>query len=181
VRRTTLWLAGLLLTAAGVTAQAPPLGARLKLRWGRDTVRFSVPGETHELSIRKYFYAARLANVKLESAKEAGGFMYLLLDVTGPSKEPADSHQCGAGTESDLIWLKLDKDWKLTDANQFRYDSCWRTISAYDDLTWHGDTLSVTADYVKEGGVVTTMVASYSYQHPEAGLKVSETRAEPAK
>src|SRR5579864_1049920 len=91
VRRTTLWLAGLLLTAAGVTAQAPPLGARLKLRWGRDTVRFSVPGETHELSIRKYFYAARLANVKLESAKEAGGFMYLLLDVTGPSKEPARS------------------------------------------------------------------------------------------
>jgi hypothetical protein len=180
VRRPALWLTAMLLFACGGMAQSS-LGARFKLRWGRDTVRFSVRGETHEVSIRKYFYAARLANVKLESAEEAGGFIYLLLDVTGPSKDPPDSHQCGAGSESDLIWLKLDKDWKLTDAKQFRYDSCWSTISSYDDLSWDGDRLSVTADYVKEGGTVTTMVASYSYKHPEEGLKVTETSAEPAR
>jgi hypothetical protein len=169
-------LAGLLLSAAGAgLAQqtAAPLGARLKLKWQGDAVRFQEGNISHEVSIRDQFHAARLDKVALQSAKEAGGFIYLLLDVTGPSKIPQDSHQCGAGSESDLIWLKLDKDWKLQDAKSFRYESCWATIDADDPPKWQGDTLSVRVFSVSEGAGK-TLTASYSYKRPEEGLKVVE-------
>jgi hypothetical protein len=67
--------------------------------------------------------------------------------------------------ESDLIWLKLDQDWKLLDAKSFRYDSCWSNVSVIDPPKWQGDTLTVTT---------TDKVASYSYKHPEEGLKIAE-------
>jgi hypothetical protein len=161
--RRALGAAVLLLAGALAIAQSSaPLGARLKLRWGRSTVTFVEAGSAHEISIREQFDAARLEKVTLQSAKKANGFIYLLLDVTGPSKYPPDSHQCGAGTESNLIWLKVDTDWKPVVSRNFRYDSCWSTISASDAPAWKGDTLTVSADYVKSGGIVETKVASYS-------------------
>lgn len=173
-------VAGLVLALAGIApAQqaGAPLGARLKVRWQGSTVYFRGGSTSHALAIRDYFHAVRLDQVGLQSAKEANGFTYLLLDVTGPSKVPGDNHQCGAGTESDLIWLKLDKNWKLLDAKNFRYDSCWATISVDDPPQWQGDTLKVTADSFKDGAG-TTLVATYSYKHPEEGLKVAEVPAE---
>jgi hypothetical protein len=164
--------------ALALQSNAPPgnapLGGRLKLRWQHDTVAFRDGPISHELSIRDQFHAVRLERVTLQSAKESGGFIYLLLDVTGPSKVPADAHQCGAGTESDLIWLKLDNDWKVLDAKNFRYDSCWSTISADDPPKWEGDTLKVTVFSVASGGEGKTLTATYTYKHPEDGFKVSE-------
>jgi hypothetical protein len=181
VKKPAVLLAVALLAAAvGVAQQssAPqsgtPLGARLKLRWQNDTVTFRDGPSSHELSIRDQFHAVRLEKVVLQSAKESNGFIYLLMDVTGPSKVPADAHQCGAGTESDLIWLKVDKDWKVLDAKNFRYDSCWSTISADDPPKWEGDTLKVTVFSVASGGEGKTLTATYTYKHPEDGFKVSE-------
>jgi hypothetical protein len=175
-------LLAVMLLAAGVgvaqRSSAPPsnapLGARLKMRWQHDAVTFRDGNSSHELAIRDYFSAVQLGKVILQSAKESNGFIYLLLDVTGPSKVPSDSHQCGAGTESDLIWLKVDKDWKILDAKSFRYDSCWSTISADDPPKWQGDTLKVTVFSVASGGEGKTLTATYTYKHPEDGLKVVE-------
>jgi hypothetical protein len=86
------------LCAAGlIVAQSDiPLGARLKLHWKGSTVYLREGATEHELDVRDQFHAVRLDKVVLQSAKDAGGFIYLLLDVTGPSKLPQDSHQCGA-------------------------------------------------------------------------------------
>jgi hypothetical protein len=174
VKAAFLVAASLLIGAVAVAQQSnAPLGARLKMRWQGNTVTFRDGGSSHELSIRDQFHAVRLDKVVLQSAKESNGLIYLLLDVTGPSKVPGDSHQCGAGTESDLIWLKLDKDWKVVDAKNFRYDSCWSTISADDPPKWEGDTLKVTVFSVKDGESK-TLAATYTYRHPEDGLKVVE-------
>ena len=151
-----------------------PLGARLKLHWKGNAVFVREGDREHELDVRGHFHAVKLEKVVLQSAKEAGGFIYLLLDVTGPSKLPQDSHQCGAGYESDLIWLKLDPDWKIQDAKDFRYESCWSTISADDPPQWTGDTLRVSVFSVA-GGKSVSQVATYSYKHPEEGIKVVET------
>jgi hypothetical protein len=150
-----------------------PLGARLKIKWQGDVVRFQEGSASHEVAIRDQFHAARLEKVTLQSAKEAGGFIYVLLDVTGPSKIPQDNHQCGAGYESDLIWLKLDGDWKLKDAKNFRYESCWATIDPDEPPKWQGDTISVTVFSVS-AGTSKTLTATYSYKRPEEGLKVVE-------
>jgi len=159
----------LMLVSAVALAQSTgvPLGARLKMRWQGDNVIFTEGAKTHEISLREKYVAVRLDTVILQSAKEAGGFIYLLLDVTGPSKLPRDSHQCGGGNESNLIWLKLDKDWKILDAKDFLYDSCWRSEAAtvMDPPKWTGDTLKVTT---------LDKIATYTYKHPEEGLKVTQ-------
>jgi len=164
-----LLLAGsTLLLAAAAAAQSgtAPLGSRIKMHWQGDKVFLAESGRSHELSLRKQFAAVRLDTVVLQSAKEAGGFIYLLLDVTGPSKLPRDSHQCGGGNESNLIWLKLDEDWKVLDSKGFLYDSCWSSSATMIDAPkWNGDTLKVaTLD----------KIATYTYRHPEEGLKVTD-------
>ena len=170
--RTSCTLFALLFLAAGTVAgqqKTVPLGARLKMYWQDDKVLFREGDATHEVSLHDQFQAVRLDKVTLQSAKEAGGFTYVLLDVTGPSKLPRDSHQCGGGNESNLIWLKLDKDWKILDEKSFLYDSCWRDSSAMmDPPKWSGDTLTVTT---------MEKVATYSYKHPEEGLKVVDVPA----
>lgn len=164
-----LLLAGFtLLVAAAAAAQSgtAPLGARIKMRWRDDKVFLAESGKSHEISLREQFAAVRLDTVILQSAKEAGGFIYLLLDVTGPSKLPRDSHQCGGGNESNLIWLKLDEQWKVLDSKDFLYDSCWTSSATMMDAPkWNGDTLKVaTLD----------KIATYTYKHPEEGLKVTD-------
>jgi hypothetical protein len=165
----------LLLGMAAMVGQQniAPLGARLKVRWKGSSVLFQEDGTAHEVSIKGQFGAAGLDSVKLQSAKKATGFIYLLLDVTGPSKIPGDSRHCGAGTESNLVWLKLDQDWTLLDARNFLYESCWSTVEAADPPKWEGDTLRVSADKFSADSTE-TRVATYSYKHPEGGLKVSE-------
>jgi hypothetical protein len=90
MKKRTRLLGLLLMAAAAALGQhsGVPLGARLKLRWQGDTVRFQEGSTAHEISIRKQFEAVRLETVILQSAKEANGFIYLLLDATGPSKLP---------------------------------------------------------------------------------------------
>jgi len=171
--KTKLLLAGFTLLMAAAAAAQPgtaPLGARIKMRWQDDRVFLAESGNSHEISLRKQFAAVRLDTVVLQSAKQAGDFIYLLLDVTGPSKLPRDSHQCGGGNESNLIWLKLDTGWKVLDAKDFLYDSCWTSSATMiDPPKWNGDTLKVgTLD----------KIATYTYKHPEEGLKVTDAPAD---
>jgi hypothetical protein len=166
-----------LCAASSLMAQSNiPLGARLKLRWKGSIVYLREGDNEHQLDLKDHSHAVSLDRVVLQSAKEAGGFIYLLLDVTGPSKLPRDSHQCGAGNESDLVWLKLTPDWKAQDAGDFRYESCWSDISPDDPPKWTGDTLQVSV-FSAAGGKSVSRVATYTYKHPEDGIKVTETPA----
>lgn len=160
---------GVLLLLGSVWSSAQqkvPLGSRLKLHWHAKSVRFVEDGQTHEISLKGLFDAVELKSVRLQSATESKGFMYLLLDVEGPSKLPRDNHECGAGSESNLVWLKLDLDWKVLDSKNFRYDSCWASISMIDPPRWEGDTLTVATD---------NKVVTYSYKRPEEGLKIADS------
>ena len=146
--------------------QRVPSGSKLKLHWHGSSVRFIEDGREHEVSLKGLFNAVELESVELQSATESKGFMYLLLDVVGPSKLPRDNHECGAGNESDLVWLKLDQHWKLLDAKNFRYDSCWTAVSMIDLPSWEGDTLTVATE---------NKVVTYSYKRPEEGLKIADS------
>jgi hypothetical protein len=92
--------------------------------------------------------------------------MYLLRDIQGQSKLPIDNNDGGAGSESNLVWLKLDQEWKLLDAKSFRYDSCWASISMIDPPRWEGDTLTVSTE---------NKVVTYSYKRPEEGLRIADS------
>jgi hypothetical protein len=166
----TVLAAGFGIAQQGATQQtSAPLGARLKMHWKDASVSFREAASEHEIALRDYFHAVRLDKVILQSAKEANGFTYLLLDVTGPSKLPRDSHRCGGGNESDLIWLKLDGNWKVVAEKDFQYDSCWTSAAMVDPPKWQGDTLKAAT---------IEKVATYSYKRPDEGLRVSEAPAD---
>lgn len=51
---------------------------------------------------------------------------YLVFDVSGPSKE-SPLRYCGAGTEANLLWLKLE-GIRLIAAQSVLYNSCTETV-----------------------------------------------------
>jgi hypothetical protein len=167
------WLVGLLMAGVAVGFQTSPLplGARLKLRWDEKTITAYEGKQKHLIELGKDVNATLIGSAKLQSAKEKGGFIYLLLDVSGPSRgRPAQAMgHCGAGDESNLIWVKLGSDWQMEKAQSFLYESCLESLEVTDGPDWDGSTLEVrSTDYSKN----IDQRATYSLKHPEAGLQI---------
>jgi hypothetical protein len=158
----------LLLTGAQLLALQNLSADRIKLKMEGSTIFFSENGRTHEVSVEGQFDAVRMDSAKLLAAKEAGNFVYLLLDVTGPSKLPRDKSQCGATNESDLIWLKLDSGWHLKEGVSFLYNSCLLPITMVKAPNFEGEVMTATTN---------SQSATYDNAHPEAGLKIEAVAA----
>jgi len=172
-RHASAWLIGILM--AGVAVAFPtnpaPLGARLKLRWDEKTITVFDGRQKHVIELGDNVHAYVLGSVKLQSAKEKDGFIYLLFDVKGPSRarRAVASGYCGAGEESNLIWVKLQLDWGFKKAQSFLYESCLESLEISDGPAWDGTTLEVrSTDYHKN----IDNVARYSLKQPEDGLQI---------
>ncbi|MBZ5530156.1 MAG: hypothetical protein LAO20_01875 [Acidobacteriia bacterium] len=149
-------------------AQDTALLDRLKLRMEGSMIHFTEGGRKHDVSIEGQFDAARIDSVKVLSAQEGKGAVYLLLDVTGPSKLPRDKEKCGDTNESGLIWLKLDQDWQLMTGTGFPYSSCLYPITMVSAPKWDGSVLTARTN---------SQVATYDNANPGAGLKIAATSA----
>ena len=135
---------------------------------GRSAVVLREHGRAHVLDLRKLLEAAKIEDAREIFLTRGGGFIYLLLDVCGPSKLRPDEHQCGAGEECSLIWLKLDEAWRERDAKSVRYESCWQPITSYDGMKVSGRTMSLEYDDLRDN---TQHELTYDADKPEAGLK----------
>lgn len=85
--------------------------------------------KAHTLNLADKIDAAKITETEILFANRKEGFIYLVIDVSGQSKIKQDNRHCGAGTESNLIWIKLDSNWKILDSNSVRYESCWSPTS----------------------------------------------------
>jgi hypothetical protein len=141
---------------------------KIKLSWKGGTLHLNEAGRNHDIPLDGQFDAAEIESVKLRSAKAAKGFIYLLLDVTGPSKLPRDKSECGNRSESDLIWIKLDANWSFKEGSSFLYNSCLLPITAVDGPAWDGDIYRVKTK---------NQMATYNSAHPEDGLKIADAAA----
>jgi len=158
-----------LVVAQQARAQDPGIQeSKIKLSWKGGTLHLNESGRNHDIPLDGQFDAAEIESVKLRSAKQAKGFIFLLLDVTGPSKVPRDKSECGSRNESDLIWLKLDSTWSFKEGSSFLYSSCLLPIATVDGPAWDGEIYRVTTK---------NQVATYSSAHPEDGLKVADVGA----
>jgi hypothetical protein len=123
-------------------------------------------GRTQALALGDKISAARLDSVKLLLVTRRDGFVYLLADAYGPSKLKGDMHECGAGEEFDLVWLKLTTAWRFVEARSARYESCWGSVTsddgykierrvlriAYSDFKWKRESrLTYDADQPERG------------------------------
>lgn len=166
-------LIGLLISgvAVGFQTSPQPLGARLKLRWNEKTITAYEGKQKHLIELGKDVNATIIGSAKLQSAKEKDGSIYLLLDVTGPSRgrRAQAMGYCGAGEESNLIWAKLGSDWKKETSQSFLYESCLESLEMIDAPAWNGSVLEVrSTDYRKN----IDQRVTYSLKQPEAGLQI---------
>jgi hypothetical protein len=163
----------LLACAAGAqtgTGAAPQV--RVKVRAKGENAVFTERGRAHTLDLSKHIDAARIEEVSVLFQSRAGGFTYLLLDVCGLSKMPQDDRHCGAGTECNVVWLKLDGAWRVRGAQNERYESCWAPITSEEGLKVQGRSLTVTVENFREE---VRREVTYDADNPESGLTVKQT------
>jgi hypothetical protein len=163
-----------------VCAAAPPPSDAGRAAQGRVTVRakgrrsivLTERGRAHTLDLTEHIDAAKIEDVSVLLLTQRGESAYVLLDVCGLSKVPPDDRQCGAGVECNVVWLKLDGAWRVRDAKNERYESCWAPITSDEGPKVEGRRMTLTVEDLREE--VRREVA-YDADNPEAGLKVRQT------
>jgi hypothetical protein len=169
--------AAVILLLSAVCAAAPGVAARqrasgFKVRGRGQSIVLSERGRTHTLRVADKVDAARIADASVIFESREGAFVYLLLDVCGPSKEKPDDRQCGAGVECNLLWLKLDGRRAVAGSNSFRYESCWAPITSDEGYRVEGRTLRVTVNDFREQ---LEYRLTYDADHPEQGLRIEQS------
>lgn len=164
-------LAGL---AVAADHSKDPVAMRLQIHWKGRSITVA-----DKKTARTYYFeddveAYQIHTARLQSAREANGAIYLLFDVAGYSlgPEPSPRGTCGSGEEKNLIWLKVDSNWKPLDRQSVLYFSCTQNIELHNDQepTWKGDDFTALID---DWGKKETRKIVYSLGAPDKGLQVS--------
>jgi hypothetical protein len=156
--------------ARGVWQKAPADKTSVHVK-GLRAVVVRDGGRAHAIDLSKHIDAARIEKASAFFLTRKGEFTYLLLDVCGLSKLPPDDRQCGAGTECNVVWLKLDAAWRVRGAKSERYESCWQPISSDEGPKVSGRRLTLVVDDLREE-IRRDVV--YDADNPAAGLTIKQ-------
>lgn len=126
-------------------------------------------GRSHQLALdADQIDAAKITEAKILFADRKNGFTYLVIDVSGQSRDKENDRQCGAGVEANLIWIKLDSSWKISEAVSERYESCWSPITSDEGYKTNGRTLTILIDNLRDD---VSIRLSYNANQPEKGFE----------
>jgi hypothetical protein len=151
---------------------AKPAPSFISLRPRGRRILLTAGGRTLPLDLGDKVSAARLDSVKLLFVTRRADFNYLLVDAHGTSKLKPDMHECGAGQEFDLLWLKLTTAWRLVEARGARYESCWGSVTSEDGYKIEKNVLSVAySDFRQKREFRLT----YDADAPERGFVIEES------
>jgi len=153
-------------------------GERLELDLAREISGCS--GPLFDQSVNET-YEGGASFEKLDEA-QAGPYTYLVLFASAPSNCNVQG-QCGAATDSTLVWLKLNEDLKVAGKQAFALEDCRKGRSAKGDypdgeqlqgknLPWKDGVLWM--EYEEESGNqagVRRLI--YDRNHPDAGFQIS--------
>ncbi|HEY0458575.1 MAG TPA: hypothetical protein VGC97_05435 [Pyrinomonadaceae bacterium] len=165
--KTTIFII-ILLFAVNLTFAQKSKVADYKIRAAKRAVTITFKGKARWLDVRKQIDAARITDTELMFANEKAGFRYLVIDITGDSRDSDFDRQCGAGTESNLIWLKLDAAWKILDVKSVRYQSCWSGTDLNEPFTRTQNSLNVDFADSREN---MSVKLTYNADEPEKGFQ----------
>ena len=115
--------------------------------------------------------AEKVTDTEILFADRKNDFTYLVVDVSGQSRAKQNDRQCGAGIESNLIWIKLDLNWKIADINSVRYESCWSSISSDEGYKINGKTLFIELNDFRGNQHISL---SYNADEPERGFQIKQ-------
>ena len=126
-------------------------------------------GKSHVFDVREQVDAAKLDDVSVLFETRRTDFTYLLIAACGSSKLKPDDHECGAGVECNLLWVKLSADWKIGDLKSVRYESCWAPVSSFDGYKITGRHLQVEYYNLREK---LNYKLTYDADQPESGWAI---------
>ncbi len=156
-----------------VKAQNSVQSIPLKVRRAGQNLVVNDRQQRHLLKVGDKIDAAKLEDVKLLFANRRGSDIFLVVDVRGWSKARQDDHQCGAGEEGNLLWIKLNSQWRVGDIKSIRYESCWVSIEPDDNYKIDERGLQFKySDFSKMLGYE----LKYEVENPEQGFKIVETK-----
>jgi len=155
--------------------QKSQINPAYKIRASKGGVTVTYQGKAHRLNVGEHIDAARVRNTEVLFANQKDGFRYLVIGVSGDSRDSDYDRQCGAGIESNFIWLKLDAAWKIVDTKSVRYESCWSGIDP--DGPFKVTKTMMTMAFTNSRDDVRTKL-TYNADEPEKGFQLEETKIE---
>ena len=167
-----LLFALLWLSVGAAQTQPPAAPTDIKLRPHKRQLTLTVDGHSYLLDVAAQLEAAKLEEATPLFFTRRTDFNYLLATVCGPSKLKPDDHECGAGTECDLLWVKLTPAWRVADSRAALYESCWQSSTSEDGYQIDKNILRVEYDnfLFKHHYRLT-----YDADQPERGLVIEES------
>lgn len=145
--------------------------AQYKIKAKNRQLVVSYQGKSHALNVSEQIDAAKVTDTIILFAARKDDFTYLVVDVSGWSRKKQNDRQCGAGEESNLIWIKLDAQWKIADIKSERYESCWATTTSSDGYKIDGATLLIEIDNFRTDK---NIILHYDANQPEKGFQIQE-------
>ena len=149
--------------------------AEFKLRGKGRQLILKYQGREHKFDVSKQLDAAKLTDVSLLFASRRRLDNYLVIDACGPSKLQSDDRQCGAGTECNLLWIKVNPKWQIEDLKSVRYESCWMPITSSEGYQISGSDLELEYEDLRQNF---NYRITYSSEEPERGFQIKERALE---
>jgi hypothetical protein len=127
-----------------------------------------------KVDLKAFAGAAVITDAEILFSTRSGDISYVVLTLSGPTRAVRGGGNCGAGEESNLVWVKASHT-DILDVRSMRYDSCAFSISVVSDPI--PTAKGVTAEYesYSEGRTYTIW---YDASAPDRGLTVTSVAIE---
>jgi hypothetical protein len=129
------------------------------------TLILTADGTRHTYTLSEKRVGVDMDQAKVLEFQNKNGLTYVLLDINGPSRRNGGARQCGAGSESSLVWLRL-KRWHLLEIRSVLYESCWFSID-YAKPERQGTLYTIS---FSDFSAMKDKTVMYDRAHPELGL-----------
>ena len=146
-----------------------------KIRSNSGNLIVTFERKSHILNVADKIDAAKITETEILFASRKENFTYLVVAVSGQSKEKEDDRQCGAGTEANLLWIKLDNKWRVSDINSIRHESCWSAVSSFDGYKVDSNLLKIEFDNIRDK---ISVKLTYNADEPQKGFQIEQTALE---
>lgn len=161
----------LLLLASSIAFGQKAEKEAYKIRAKGSRLIVTYKSKSHTLDATGQIDAAKVTGAEILFAGSKGEFTYLVVDASGWSREKQNDRQCGAGTEANLIWIKLDAKWRIAGINSQRYESCWASTTSTDGYRIEGDKLTIEIDNFRDDKNIKLI---YNADEAEKGFQITE-------
>ena len=157
--------------AAGTTLAQSPAKAEFKIRGKGQQLILTYQRREHKLNVSEQIDAAKLTDVALLLTSRRESHLYLVVAACGASKLKSDDRQCGAGTECNLLWIKVNSEWRIVELNSVRYESCWLPITSSEGYKITGSNLELVYEDLRQK---LSYRVTYNAEQAERGFQVEK-------